>query len=101
MILNNIKKNYSLLISSLLILYFLFNILDGDRGLLSYYEKKQELNNLVIKEKKLLNKNMNLEHKNSLLSEKLDLDFIEILIRDKFIFGKSGEKIYMIKNNVK
>ena len=97
MILNKIKKNYSLLISSLLILYFLFNILDGDRGLLSYYKKKQKLNNLVIKEKKLLNKNMNLEHKNSLLNEKLDLDFIEILIRDKFIFGKSGEKIYMIK----
>ena len=97
MILNKIKKNYSLLISSLLILYFLFNILDGDRGLLSYYEKKQELNNLVIKEQKLLNKNMNLEHKNSLLSEKLDLDFIEILIRDKFIFGKSGERIYMIE----
>ena len=97
MILNKIKKNYSLLISSLLILYFLFNILDGDRGLLSYYEKKLELNNLVIKEKKILNKNMNLEHKNSLLNEKLDLDFIEILIRDKFIFGKSGEKIYMIE----
>ena len=97
MILNKIKKKYSLLISSLLILYFLFNILDGDRGLLSYYEKKQELNNLVIKEQKLLNKNMNLEQKNSLLSEKLDLDFIEILIRDKFIFGKSGEKIYMIE----
>ena len=101
MILNKIKKNYSLLISSLLILYFLFNILDGDRGLLSYYEKKLELDNLVIKEKKLLNINMNLEHKNSLLSEKLDLDFIEILIRDKFIFGKSGEKIYMIEKNEK
>mgnify|MGYP001257618094 FL=1 len=101
MILNKIKKNYSLLISSLLILYFLFNILDGDRGLLSYYEKKLELNNLVIKEKKLLNINMNLEHKNSLLNEKLDLDFIEILIRDKFIFGKSGEKIYMIEKNEK
>ncbi len=97
MILNKIKKNYSLLISSLLILYFLFNILDGDRGLLSYYEKKLELDNLVIKEKKILNKNMNLEHKNSLLNEKLDLDFIEILIRDKFVFGKSGEKIYMIE----
>ncbi len=101
MILNKIKKNYSLLISSLLILYFLFNILDGDRGLLSYYEKKLELDNLVIKEKKILNKNMNLEHKNSLLNEKLDLDFIEILIRDKFIFGKSGEKIYMIEKNEK
>ena len=44
---------------------------------------------------------MNLEHKNSLLNEKLDLDFIEILIRDKFIFGKSGEKIYMIEKNEK
>ena len=53
MILNKIKKNYSLLISSLLILYFLFNILDGDRGLLSYYEKKLELDNLVIKEKNI------------------------------------------------
>ena len=101
MILNKIKKNFSLLISSLLILYFLFNILDGDRGLLSYYEKRLELDNLVIKEKKILNKNMNLEHKNSLLNEKLDLDFIEILIRDKFIFGKSGEKIYMIEKNEK
>ena len=101
MILNKIKKNYSLLISSLLILYFLFNILDGDRGLLSYYEKKLELDNLVIKEKKILNKNMNLEQKNSLLNEKLYLDFIEILIRDKFIFGKSGEKIYMIEKNEK
>ena len=52
---------------------------------------------LIMKKKKILNKNMNLEHKNSLLNEKLDLDFIEILIRDKFIFGKSGEKIYMIE----
>ena len=41
----------------------------------------------------------NLEHKNSLLSTDLDLDYIETLIRDKFLFGKKGEKIYINKSN--
>ena len=40
-----------------------------------------------------------LEHKNSLLTENIDLDFIEILIREKFLFGKEGETTYIIKQN--
>ena len=40
-----------------------------------------------------------LEHQNSLLTENIDLDFIEILIRDKFLFGKEGETTYIIKQN--
>ena len=40
-----------------------------------------------------------LEHKNSLLTENIDLDFIEILIREKFLFGKEGETTYIIKDN--
>ena len=40
-----------------------------------------------------------LETKNSLLTNNLDLDYIETLIREKFLFGKEGEKIYIIKKN--
>ena len=47
----------------------------------------------------LINKIANLEHKNSLLTENIDLDFIEILIREKFLFGKEGETTYIIKDN--
>jgi len=42
-----------------------------------------------------------LERKNSLLSNNIDLDFIEILIREKFLFGKPGETIYIIKDYAK
>ena len=48
---------------------------------------------------KITNKIGELEIKNSLLTDNLDLDYIEILIRQKFLFGKDGEKIYLIKNN--
>ena len=49
----------------------------------------------------LRNKIQDLEHKNSLLTENIDLDFIEILIRDKFLFGKEGETTYIINQNGK
>ena len=94
-----IKKNYFLLISTFLIFYFFFNLLDGERGLFSYFKKKEILINLKSEEKDLTNKIKNLEFKNSLLSDKLDLDYVEILIREKFLFGKEGETLYMIKKN--
>ena len=94
-----IKKNFFLSISTFLILYFLFNLLDGERGLLSYLKKKQLLINLQNKELLLSNKIKNLELKNSLLTDNLDLDFIEILIREKFLFGKKEESLYIIKKN--
>ena len=94
-----IKKNYFILISTILFLYFFFNLLDGERGLISYFEKKNILKDLNNKKINLINKTNNLEVKNSLLTENLDLDYIEILIREKFLFGKKGEKIYLIKNN--
>tara|TARA_Y100000590_G_C15441938_1_gene909202 strand:+ start:339 stop:641 length:303 start_codon:yes stop_codon:yes gene_type:complete len=94
-----IKKNYFILISTILFLYFFFNLLDGERGLISYFAKKTTLNELKNK-KILINKKIqNLEIKNSLLTKNLDLDYIEILIRQKFLFGKDGEKIYLIRNN--
>ena len=94
-----IKKNFFLSVSTFLILYFFFNLLDGERGLLSYLKKKQSLIDLQNKELLLSNKIKNLELKNLLLTDNLDLDFIEILIRHKFLFGKKEETLYIIKKN--
>ncbi|MDC1130131.1 septum formation initiator family protein [Candidatus Pelagibacter sp.] len=96
---SKIKKNYFLLISTFLILYFFFNLLDGERGLFSYFKKKEILINLQNEKTSLSNKIQNLEFKNSLLSDKLDLDYVEILIREKFLFGKEGETLYIIEKN--
>ena len=78
--------------------YFLFNLLDGERGLISYFKKKNSLINLTNKEILLKNKILELELKNSLLTHRLDLDFVEILIRQNFLLGRDGEKIYIIKD---
>ena len=86
--LQRLKKNYFLLVSVFLILYFFFNLLSGERGLISYFEKKQILRDLLQKESVKINKINDLEFKNSLLSDNLDLDFIETLIREKFLIGK-------------
>ncbi len=95
--LKNIKKNYFLLASTFLILYFFFNFMSGERGLISYLEKKEILNNLEIKEAKLIENIEELELKNSLLSDNLDLDYIETLIRERFLFGNKDDKIYIIR----
>ena len=97
--LKNLKKNYFLIISTFLVLYFFFNLMSGERGLVSYLEKKDILMDLKIKEANLLSKIENLDFKNSLLSDNLDLDYVEILIRERFLFGEKNEKIYIIKNN--
>jgi cell division protein DivIC len=97
--LNKIKKNYFLLVSTFLILYFFFNLLEGERGLFSYFIKKEYLINLQNEEADMTSKIKDLEFKNSLLSDKLDLDYVETLIREKFLFGKEDETLYIIKKN--
>ena len=94
-----IKRNYFLLISVFLIFYFSFNLVSGERGLFSYIEKKELLSNLKKEELTLTSKIEDMDHKNSLLSTNLDLDYIETLIRERFLFGKKNETIYIIKND--
>ena len=101
MMLDKLKKNYFILIVTFLFIYFFFNLLGGDRGLISYIKKKEIYEDLKIKQNDLRIKIQDLEHKNSLLTENIDLDFIEILIRDKFLFGKEGETTYIIEQNGK
>ena len=92
-----IKRNYFLLISIFLIFYFGFNLVSGERGLFSFIEKKDLLSDLKKEEISLTSKIEEKNHKNSLLSDNLDLDFIETLIRERFLSGKENETIYIIK----
>ena len=94
-----IKNNYLILITTFLFIYFFFNLLGGDRGLISYLKKKEIYEELKIKQTDLNFKIQELEHKNSLLTKDIDLDFIEVLIRDKFLFGKDGETTYILKDD--
>ena len=80
-----------------MIIYFFFNLLGGERGLFSYFKKKEILILLQVTETDLSSKIKKLEFKNSLLSDKLNLDYVETLIRKKFLFGKEGETLYIIK----
>ena len=90
------QKKFTLIIV-FLFLYVLINLLDGQRGLISYYEK-QNIKKKLIEEKKTLSLNLTMiEKKNMLLTDKVDLDYLETLYRQKFMLGKSNEYIY--KNN--
>ena len=83
-----------ILISIFLCLYVVLNLVDGERGLISYFEK-QKIKKQLIQEKKLFTLRVeSLEKKNSLLTDNIDLDYLETLYRKKFMVGKSNEKIY-------
>ena len=93
-----IKDKLLFIIPILLILYFILNLLGGNRGLFSYFEKRNYLDNLKTDEKLIRQEIEVLEKSNALLSDNMDTDYIEILLRDKFLLGKKGETVYIIKN---
>ena len=90
-----LKKNYFLLISTFFFIYIAFNLLDGERGLFSYFEKKEIQNQLIQKKNNLTAKLNDIEKKILLLTENIDLDYLEILYREKFFYGKPNEKVYL------
>ena len=88
------QKKFTL-ISIFLFLYVILNLLDGERGLISYYEN-QKIKKQLIKEKKSLLINLDsIEKKNSLLTDSIDLDYLETLYRKKFLLGKTTEKVFV------
>jgi len=87
------KKKFTL-ISIFLFIYIILNLFDGERGLISYYEKQEIKKQLILDKKILMTKLDLIEKKNSLLTEVIDLDYLEILYRKKFMEGKAKEKIY-------
>ncbi len=98
-ILLRLKENLKIIIITILFLYILINMFGGQRGLFSYIEKREELKNLQLEERQMLKKIQEIELKNTLLSENLDYDYIDMLIRDKLMLGKEGETTYIINDN--
>ena len=98
-IVEKIKKNYFVLVCTFLFIYVFFNLLDGERGLISYFKKEKLYNNLKIEKANIKEELNTIEHKILLLTEKIDTDYIEILLRENFFYGKSNEKVYLINKN--
>ena len=94
-----IKNNFLIIIGTFLFLYFFFNLLDGERGLISLIKKENLLKQLKLKENNLEKNISDLEFKNFLLSDNFDTDYIEILLRENFVYTKKNETIYILKNN--
>ena len=90
-----LKKNYFLLVSTFFLIYIVFNLLDGERGLFSYFEKKEIYNQKIQKKSNLVAELNDVEKKILLLTENIDLDYLEILYREKFFYGKPNEKVYL------
>ena len=88
------KKKFTL-ISIFLFTYVVSNLVDGDRGLMSFYDKKNTIEKLTKEKKSLQVKLDQMEKKNKLLTEKIDTDYLEIIYRQKFMVGKKSEKIYI------
>ena len=87
------QKKFALIVI-FLFLYVLLNLLDGQRGLFSYYDKLKVKAQLTEEKKVLSIKLAMVEKKNMLLTDKVDLDYLEMLYRQKFMVGKSNEHIY-------
>ena len=90
-----INKKKLTLISIFLFLYVILNLLDGQRGLISYYEKKELINELFEEKKIIITKLRLIEKKNNLLTDVIDLDYLETIYRLKFMVGKKNEKVYL------
>ena len=92
------KKRKILFLNIFLFLYIVFNLLTGERGLMAYFEKSEIEKELTRTKIVLTEKIEILDNKNSLLSENLNFDFVDILIRDKLKLGKKEEIIIKIND---
>ena len=96
-LINFFKTKKLLLLNIVLSIYIVTNLIGGERGLVSYYEKKKLEKELEIKEASLINELLEVEKMNTLLSTKLNLDFIDTIYREKLKFGKKDEIIIKLK----
>ena len=86
-----LKRRKVLFLNIFLFLYIAINLFTGDRGLMSYFEKKEIQKHLENKKVSLTKSVADTEHKNLLLSEKLNFDFVDSLVREKLRFGTKEE----------
>ena len=91
------KTKKLLLLNILLTFYIATNLIGGERGLVSFYEKERIYKNLIQKENNLSKELNKFEKKNQLLSSNLNLDYIDMIYREKFKFGKKDEVIIKLR----
>tara|TARA_Y100000996_G_C22066320_1_gene455433 strand:+ start:39 stop:332 length:294 start_codon:yes stop_codon:yes gene_type:complete len=95
-LIESLKKNKFVLFNIFFTLYIGINLIGGERGLISYLEKKKIYEELNSKEKILISEIGDLEHKISLIN-KNDLDYVDMLYREKFRYGAKDEIIIKLK----
>ena len=98
-ILSQVSKNKFPIIIFFISIYFIFNFLSGDRGLIEFYKKQKLLEEYKTKNQNLKKEVYSLEKRNEFLSVKINQDYLDQLYRDYFVVGKKGEKIYIIQNS--
>jgi len=91
------KNRKILLLNIFLVLYVFINLIGGERGLISYFEKKNTEIQLTQKVKIFSLKLNDVENKNNLLSKKNDLDYLDKLYREKLLLGTKNEVLIKLK----
>ena len=95
-LIESLKKKKFILFNIFFTLYIGINLVGGERGLISYFDKKRIYEELEIKNKVLTSELKDLEHKISLVKNN-DLDYLDMLYREKFRFGTKDEIIIKLK----
>ena len=95
-LIESLKRKKFILFNIFFTLYIGINLIGGERGLISYFEKKRIYEDLEIKSKLLTSELKDLEHKISLV-ENNDLDYLDMLYREKFRYGTKDEIIIKLK----
>ena len=95
-LIESLKKKKFLLFNIFFTLYIGINLIGGERGLISYFDKKNTYEKLIEKEKVLTAKLEDLDHKISLIN-KNDQDYLDMLYRQKFNYVTKDEIIIRLK----
>ena len=95
-LIESLKKRKFILFNVFLILYVGTNFIGGERGLASYFEKKNIHQQLILKESKIKNELQDFKNKIKLISNN-DLDYLDMLYREKFRYGTKDEIVIKLK----
>ena len=95
-LIESLKRKKFILFNIFFTLYIGINLIGGERGLISYFDKKKIYEELEIKSEVLTSELKDLEHKISLVRNN-DLDYLDILYREKFRYGTKDEIIIKLK----
>ena len=96
-LLNVLKTKKFFFFQIFLVLYIGINLTGGERGLISYFEKKEFLKILKIKSNQLNSQLKLIENKNYLLSENISVDYLDTLYREKLKYGKKDEILIKLR----